>query len=156
MIILYTDGGCNNTTDKRGAYCYIAIETQLNLLRSDVQHGVMVFSGGNRLTSSTNNIAEMEAVLNGLVVCYAKNIIPDYIVTDSQYVQKGLTEWSDGWRCRGWRNSMGQQVSNLLLWKELIKEWDKIKHHTKIVHVRGHKGIYWNEQCDLVCRKLMA
>jgi ribonuclease HI len=35
------------------------------------------------------------------------------LVSDSQYVLKGLTEWRAGWERKGWRNSKGEPVANL-------------------------------------------
>lgn len=46
------------------------------------------------------------------------------LYTDSQYVQKGYTEWMNGWKKRGWKNSSGVQVAQVDIWKgiEKIKE----------------------------------
>ena len=39
--------------------------------------------------------------------------------TDSQYVQKGITEWIHGWKARGWRTAAKEPVKNVDLWKRL-------------------------------------
>jgi SAM-dependent methyltransferase len=39
--------------------------------------------------------------------------------TDSQYVQKGISEWIHAWKRRGWRTADKQPVKNVDLWREL-------------------------------------
>ena len=46
------------------------------------------------------------------------------LVSDSQYVLKGLTEWRAGWERKGFRNSKGEPVANLALWKRLFAAAD--------------------------------
>jgi ribonuclease HI len=41
------------------------------------------------------------------------------VYTDSQYAQKGITEWIKNWKKNGWRNSTGKPVKNIELWKQL-------------------------------------
>jgi ribonuclease HI len=70
------------------------------------------------LVRGTNQIAELEALLNGL----RDNIHePDLrIESDSQYALKVLTQWGQGWRRKGWKNSQGATVANLQLVKQLL------------------------------------
>src|SRR3546814_942246 len=39
--------------------------------------------------------------------------------TDSQYVQKGISEWLTGWQRRGWKTAGGAPVKNQDLWQRL-------------------------------------
>jgi ribonuclease HI len=150
--ILYVDGGCNNKTGK-GAYAFILVETFPYLIRSDVAHGKVLAHGVAQLYESTNNIAELTAVYKGLLYCEQNNINVTYILTDSLYVQKGVTEWSMMWKITGWRNSTGNLIANSRLWKDLLIVWDRlnIQHTIQFLHTRGHIGVYWNEECDTLC-----
>ncbi|HEY9721706.1 MAG TPA: ribonuclease HI, partial [Oscillatoriaceae cyanobacterium] len=68
---------------------------------------------------STNNRAELLAVITGLRAlkrpCRVK------VVTDSQYVIKGMTEWVPGWKRRGWKTAAGEPVKNRELWEALVE-----------------------------------
>ena len=44
---------------------------------------------------------------------------PRRIHTDSQYVQKGISEWIHGWKRNGWKTSDKKPVKNADLWQEL-------------------------------------
>ena len=71
------------------------------------------------------------------------------IVTDSQYVRRGVTEWLKGWQRNGWRTTTGKPVENQDLWRELAAlaservEWR---------WTRGHAGTPGNERCDEIAR----
>jgi ribonuclease HI len=71
------------------------------------------------------------------------------LVTDSQYVAKGIREWMPNWKRQGWqRKERGQlkPVMNADLWKRI----DKLlaKHQVRVTHVLGHRGHPENEACD--------
>ena len=65
---------------------------------------------------------------------------------DSQYVVKGLTEWLDGWKKKGWRRGRNKPVLNVELWKRLDALRDKHDLHAQ--WVRGHNEHPENERCD--------
>ena len=71
--------------------------------------------------------------------------------TDSQYVQKGITEWISGWKARGWRTAAKDPVKNVDLWKRL----DEVvrTHHIDWVWVKGHAGHDGNERADALANK---
>jgi ribonuclease HI len=71
------------------------------------------------------------------------------LVTDSQYVAKGIIEWLPKWKREGWQRKDGRQlkpVMNVDLWQEL----DALlkKHDVRVTHVLGHRGHPENEACD--------
>jgi len=71
------------------------------------------------------------------------------LVSDSEYVLRGLTEWMAGWIRNGWRRGSkanAPPVKNDDLWKEL-HDLTK-RHHMTYEHVRGHTGHPENERCD--------
>ena len=96
----------------------------------------------------TNQIAELTGAIEGL------SRVPEgaavELVSDSQYVLKGLTEWRAGWERRGFRNSKNEAVANLALWKRLYQVADARKVTTR--WVRGHNGDLFNEQADILAQ----
>jgi ribonuclease HI len=74
--------------------------------------------------------------------------------TDSQYVQKGITEWINGWKARGWRTAAKEPVKNVDLWKRL----DELAgaHEIRWVWVKGHAGHDGNERADRLANKGVA
>jgi ribonuclease HI len=75
------------------------------------------------------------------------------ITTDSQYVQKGITEWITSWEKNGWKTSGKKPVKNQDLWKRLSMlsrrysiTWD---------WVRGHAGNTLNEICDALVQTVI-
>jgi ribonuclease HI len=72
------------------------------------------------------------------------------IYTDSKYVHKGATEWSQGWKKRGWITMAKTPVENRDLWEEALLLIDDRKKWGKFFwkHVPGHSGMAGNERCD--------
>ncbi|MGL1176168.1 RNase H family protein, partial [Vibrio parahaemolyticus] len=58
--------------------------------------------------------------------------------TDSQYVQKGATEWLPQWVKRDWKTADRQPVKNADLWQRL--QAAMMPHHVEFIWVRGHNG----------------
>ena len=75
------------------------------------------------------------------------------LVSDSQYVLKGLSEWRAGWERKGYKNSKGEQVANLALWKRLFALADARKVSTR--WVRGHNGDPYNERADALANQAL-
>ena len=73
------------------------------------------------------------------------------IHTDSQYVQKGMTEWLANWKRRGWRTADKKPVKNADLWQEL----DALvqQHELSWRWVRGHAGDPGNEKADALANQ---
>ena len=71
--------------------------------------------------------------------------------TDSQYVQKGITEWINGWKARGWRTAAKEPVKNSDLWRKL----DEVVrgHDIDWIWVKGHAGHAGNERADALANK---
>jgi ribonuclease HI len=67
------------------------------------------------------------------------------IVSDSEYLVKGVREWAPGWQARGWTRKAGV-IENLELWKVL---WLSLaKHEAQFTWVRGHAGHPKNEYAN--------
>ena len=76
------------------------------------------------------------------------------VYTDSQYVQKGITEWIHIWKSNSWKNSDKKPVKNQDLWQELdalagelAVSWEWVK---------GHAGNAYNERCDSMAQTAIA
>lgn len=76
---------------------------------------------------------------------------PLTVFTDSQYVQKGITEWITNWQRRGWKTASKQPVKNADLWKELVAVSDGRTVEWR--WVRGHNGHPGNERADLLANR---
>ena len=103
--------------------------------------------GGERET--TNNRMELTAVIRALEVLKRRCTVAVY--TDSQYVQKGISEWIHSWKRRGWRTADKKPVKNEDLWRRL----DELAHeHSVEWHwVRGHSGHVENERADALANR---
>jgi ribonuclease HI len=103
--------------------------------------------GGEKLT--TNNRMEMTAVIEGLRALKRSCTVAVY--TDSQYVQKGISEWVRGWKARGWKTADKKPVKNEDLWRALDEA--AALHDVSWHWVRGHAGHAENERADALARK---
>ena len=99
-------------------------------------------AGGEPMT--TNNRMEMMAVISALRTLTRPCTVA--VTTDSQYVQKGITEWIHGWKKRGWKTAAKKPVLNADLWMQL----DDLasRHKVEWKWVKGHSGHSENEIAD--------
>ncbi len=103
--------------------------------------------GGEALT--TNNRMELTAVIEGLLSLKARTEARVY--TDSQYVQKGMSEWIHAWKRRGWRTADKKPVKNVDLWRKLDEV--AMRHDVEWHWVKGHAGHAENERADALANK---
>jgi ribonuclease HI len=98
--------------------------------------------GGEAAT--TNNRMELTAVIRALEALTRPSRVSLY--TDSQYVQKGISEWIHSWKRRGWKTADKNPVKNEDLWRRL----DELAagHEVEWHWVRGHSGHPENERVD--------
>lgn len=110
---------------------------------------VSYISGFQRGDDVTNNRMELTGVIQGLryVALHHPNE-PVEVISDSEYVVKGITDRVDGWILKGWRNTTGI-VKNKDLWEILVFLRNKIK--PTFNWVRGHDGNQYNEIADKAC-----
>ena len=130
-IIIYTDGACKGNPGPGGwGALLVCGERERELF------------GGE--PSTTNNRMELTAVIEALQAINQR--LPITVYTDSQYVQKGITEWLAGWRARGWQTSARKPVKNADLWQRLADLSDGFEIQWR--WVRGHNGHPGNERAD--------
>ena len=103
--------------------------------------------GGARDT--TNNRMELQAVIEALQAL--KRPCTVVLHTDSQYVQKGISEWIHGWKARGWKTSTKEPVKNEDLWRAL--DAAQALHTVEWRWVRGHNGHPGNERADQLANR---
>jgi ribonuclease HI len=135
-VILFTDGACSGNPGP-GGWAYIL----RHIATGKEKRG----SGGDPHT--TNNKMELSAVIEGLAVLTRPSIVR--VVTDSQYVSRGMTEWVPGWIRNDWMRGSGRKkepVKNIDLWKMLVAACER--HTVTFEHVLGHRGHPENEECD--------
>ena len=99
--------------------------------------------------ATTNNRMELMAAIAALEALSAPCEVT--LHTDSQYVQKGLTEWLPGWIRRGWKTSGGDPVKNQDLWQRLQQAAARHRVHWR--WVRGHAGHVDHERVDRLARQ---
>jgi len=132
-VELFTDGACSGNPGP-GGWGYI--------LRHPASGAEVERSGAERAT--TNNRMELMGVIRGLEALTQPSRVELY--ADSQYVLKGLEEWLDQWKARGWRTAAKRPVKNAELWKRLdeLRETHDLRYHW----VQGHDGHPENERAD--------
>ena len=131
QIILFTDGSCLGNPGPGGWACLLrcgSVETEIS--------GTEVHT--------TNNRMELQAVIAGLSAL--KEPCGVRVVTDSQYVQRAMTQHLHRWIARGWRNSRGVPVSNRDLWEALLRE--SSRHQVMWTWIRGHRASAEQNRCD--------
>lgn len=98
---------------------------------------------------TTNNRMELMAAIQALVAMKETCIIELY--TDSQYVQKGITEWMADWKKRNWKKADNKPVKNADLWQAL--DMQTRRHKISWHWVRGHNGHVENELADALANQ---
>jgi ribonuclease HI len=136
QVIIYTDGACSGNPGPGGWGALLQYADREQEL-----------SGGEPAT--TNNRMEMMAVIEALGAL--KQPVRAIVHTDSQYVQKGISEWIHGWKRKGWKTSTGAPVKNVDLWKALDAAAQV--HEVEWKWVKGHAGHPENERVDRLARE---
>ena len=93
---------------------------------------------------TTNNRIELMAAIEALRSL--KENCEVEVVTDSEYVKKGITEWIHGWKRKGWMTASKKPVVNQDLWKALDEQ--VTRHKTTWVWTKGHASHADNNRCD--------
>ncbi|MBN2645054.1 MAG: ribonuclease HI [Desulfuromonadaceae bacterium] len=101
---------------------------------------------------TTNNRMELMGAIVGLEAL--KKTCRVIVTTDSQYVCRGMTEWLDGWKKKGWKNAQKKEVLNRDLWQRLDQVANQ--HRVNWQWVKGHAGHAENERCDELARQAIT
>jgi ribonuclease HI len=135
-VQLFTDGACSGNPGP-GGWAFI--------LKHPASGKISDSKGAEPRT--TNNRMELTGAIEGLKSL--KKPCKVELITDSQYVGKGLMEWLPKWKAQGWRRKEGKTfkpVINEDLWREI----DALAaiHQIRVTWVLGHNGHPENEACD--------
>ena len=94
MIQIYTDGSCKKNPGPGGYAAIIIFDDKTE----------KIIKGANKNT--TNNRMEMNAVICALEYIVKNKISqPIQIITDSQYVIKGITDYIKKWQQNNWQTA---------------------------------------------------
>jgi len=148
LLKIYTDGGCSGNPGP-GGWAYVIV--------TDAFQGDEILAeqwGAEKDT--TNNRMELTAVIESLWAIKTMNDVPRQVTiyTDSQYVQKGITDWIHKWKQNAWRTSDKKPVKNKDLWIALDSLAGEFS--PGWVWVQGHAGIEYNERCDRMTQRAIA
>ncbi len=135
-VRIYTDGACKGNPGPGGWGALLQFDGREKEL-----------CGGE--ADTTNNRMELTAVIRALQALKRHCDIDIY--TDSQYVQKGISEWISAWKRRGWKTADKKPVKNVDLWLEL----DQLvaAHAIRWHWVKGHAGHAENERADQLANR---
>jgi ribonuclease HI len=136
FVEIYSDGACSGNPGVGG-------------------YGAILRSGGKEKElggceeMTTNNRMELLGAITALEAlkkpCRVK------LVTDSNYVVKGMNEWVGEWQKKSWKTSQKKDVLNRDLWERLLKA--SAPHDIEWQWIRGHDGHTENERCDRLARE---
>ena len=135
-MIIFTDGACRGNPGPGG-------------------WGVLLRYGKHEKTflgaelKTTNNRMELMAAIKALTLLQEPCRVD--LHTDSQYLQKGITEWLSAWKKRHWKKSDNKPVKNADLWEELDKQ--SSKHQITWHWIKAHNGHPENERADLLANQ---
>jgi ribonuclease HI len=135
-ITIFCDGACSGNPGAGGWGCIVEHDGQRR-----------EYSGGARHT--TNNQMELQALIEALK--NAPRTRPLKIVTDSEYLAKGVTQWMKSWIRNGWKTASKQPVKNQALWSEI--NLLLLGREYSFEWVKGHSGHEENERCDELARE---
>ena len=135
-IIMTTDGACIGNPGPGGWACVLRFPDRVGEL-----YGCE--------PKTTNNRMELMAVIKGLAAL--DDTCEITLSTDSQYVQKGISQWIHNWKRNGWRTAAKKDVLNKDLWMELDEL--RAKHKIRWEWVKGHAAHADNNRCDALANK---
>lgn len=133
-VIIHTDGACKGNPGIGAWAATIEYKGTCKEIYGVAQH-------------TTNNQMELKAVIEALRLLKEPCTLDVY--TDSQYVQRGMSEWISSWKQKNWK-----KVKNAELWQELdsLAQCHSIKWHW----IRGHNGHAGNERVDALANFAIA
>lgn len=138
-VKIFTDGACKPNPGRAGS----GIAVYHNNIASELWYGLYNPSG-------TNNVAELNALHQGLIMAKYELSKDNSVVIfcDSQYTINCITLWARNWQKKGWKKSDGGEIKNLELIKNLHTLYQALSGDLQILHVNGHAGVEGNELAD--------
>jgi ribonuclease HI len=131
QVKLITDGACIGNPGPGGWACILRFGDIKKEMWGSEPH-------------TTNNRMELQAAVQGLRALKENCAVE--VITDSQYLRNGITEWIHNWKANGWRTKSKSPVVNQDLWKELDEQNER--HRTVWSWTKGHASHADNNRCD--------
>lgn len=135
-VEIYTDGACRGNPGRGGWGAILRYGEREKELYGGEAH-------------TTNNRMELMAAIAALEAL--KRPVSATLVTDSQYLRKGITEWLPQWKRRGWKTADKKPVKNQDLWERL--ERALTHHRVRWEWIKGHSGHPENERADQLANR---
>ena len=135
-VLIFTDGACRGNPGPGGWGVLLRYGQQEKILSGAELH-------------TTNNRMELMAAISALAALTEPCKIDLY--TDSQYLQKGVSEWLAGWKKQNWVKRDKKQIKNKDLW--MILDEAVSRHFIKWHWVKGHSGHPENDFVDEVANR---
>lgn len=136
IVEIFTDGACKGNPGIGGWGALLKYNG----------HEQEIFGGEQQ---TTNNRMELIAAINALSLL--KRPCKVRLYTDSQYVQKGISQWIKSWKARNWKTGDNKPVKNGDLWRVLDELTQN--HAIEWSWVRGHVGHEGNERADALANR---
>jgi ribonuclease HI len=130
-VRLITDGACSGNPGPGGWAAILWFNEHKKELWGSEPH-------------TTNNRMEIMAALEGLRAL--REACEVEVVTDSQYLKNGITNWIHGWKRKGWMTAAKKPVVNQDLWQALDNE--AARHKITWTWTKGHANHEDNNRCD--------
>ena len=130
-VQLITDGACSGNPGPGGWAAILRCGDQKKELWGCEKH-------------TTNNRMELTAAIEGLRALKQRCAVE--VVTDSEYVKNGITQWIHGWKKKGWMTAAKKPVVNQDLWQALDEQ--VTVHDTTWTWTKGHANHADNNRCD--------
>lgn len=130
-VQLITDGACKGNPGRGGWACILRFGEKKREI-----YGCSPFT--------TNNRMELAAAIEGLK--HLKETCSVDLITDSEYVLKGITQWIEGWKKKGWMTASKKPVNNKDLW--IMLDQLTSAHTVKWNWTKGHASHEDNNRCD--------
>jgi ribonuclease HI len=135
-VELITDGSCLGNPG-RGGWAYI------------LRFNERIREAWGSDPETTNNRMELTAAAEGLKALREPCQVT--VVTDSEYVKNGITQWIHGWKRNGWRTAAKKPVLNQDLWQTLDAE--VARHKVTWEWTKGHASHQDNNRCDELAQR---
>ena len=135
-VVIYTDGACNPNPGP-GAWAAV-------LLFPGQPPQELVATN----PSTTNNRMELQAAMEALKSLSKFHHVR--LVTDSRYLQQGITEWLPLWERRKWQTTGREEVKNQDLWQALSRQL--ARHQVEWEWTKGHADNRWNQRADFLAQ----
>jgi ribonuclease HI len=138
LVEIHTDGACSGNPGPGGWGALLRWQGRERELKGAEPY-------------TTNNRMELMAAIAALEAL--KRPMRVRLVTDSNYLRRGITLWLPSWKARGWRTADKKPVQNRDLWERL--ERAMAPHDVTFDWVRGHAGDPLNERVDRLAREAL-